>query len=76
MSLIALIMHQFIHQNFMKMSEIYVNKCIFINDYDIKLLNICYIIEVYMILYIFTMHRTIIISIRLLVRSQLTCQPD
>ena len=76
MSLITLIMQQFIHQNFMKMSEIFVNKCIFINDYNLILLQIYNIMEIDMILYIFTMHRTIIISIRLLVRSQPTCQPD
>ena len=40
MSLIALIMNQFIHQNFMKMSETFVNKCMFINNYDIKLIKI------------------------------------
>ena len=74
MSLIALIMHQLIHQNSMKMSEIYVNKCIFINDYDIILIKIYNIMEINMILYIFSMHRMIIIGIRLLVRSQLMCQ--
>ena len=56
MSLIALIMNQFIHHNFMKMSEIFVNKCVFITDYDIKLIKIHYIIEVYIILYIFSMY--------------------
>ena len=75
MSVIALIMNQFIHQDFMKMSETFVNKCMFINDYDIKLIKIYYIIEVYMILYIFTMHGTMIIRIRLLMRSQPTCRP-
>ena len=40
MSLIALIMNQLIHQHFMKMSEIFINKCIFINDYGTKLIKI------------------------------------
>ena len=76
MSLIALIMNQLIHQHFMKMSEIFVNKCIFINDYGIKLIKIYYIIEVCMIVNIFSMHRLIFVSVRLLLGSQLTCQPD
>ena len=60
----------------MKMSEMFVNKCIFINNYDIKLIKIYNIIEIYMILYIFLMHRTIIVNIKLLVGSQPTCQSD
>ena len=56
MSLISLIMNQLIHQTFMKMSERFVNKCVFIHNYDIKLIEIYYIIEVYMILYIFSMY--------------------
>ena len=72
MSLIALIMHQLICQNVMKMSEIFVNKCVFINDYDIILIKIYNIMEIYIILYIFSMHRMMIVGIRLLVRSQPT----
>ena len=75
MSLIVLIINQLIHQHFMKMSEIFV-KCIFINDYDIKLIKIYYIIEVCMIVNIFSMHRIIFVSVRLLLGSQPTCQPD
>ena len=67
---------QFTHQHFMKMSEMLVNKSIFINNYDIKLAKIYNIIEIYMILYIFLMHRTIIVNIKLLVGSQPTCRPD
>ena len=66
MSLIALIMNQFIHHNFMKTSEIFVNKCIFINDYDVKITKIYYIIEVCIIVNIFSMYRTIFVSVRLL----------
>ena len=69
MSLIALIMNQLIHQHFMKMSEIFVNKCVFINDYDIKLIKIYYIIEVCMIVNISSMHRLIFVSVRLLLGS-------
>ena len=76
MSLIVLIMNQFICHNFMKTSEIFINKCVFINDYDIKLVKIDYIIEVCMIMNIFSMHRTIIVSVRLLLGSQPTCQLD
>ena len=76
MSLIALIMNQLIHQHFMKMSEIFVNKCVFINDYDIKLIKIYYIIEVCMIVNISSKHRLIFVSVRLLLGSWLTCQPD
>ena len=32
--------------------------------------------EINMILYIFSMHRTIIVNVRLLVGSKPTCQPD
>ena len=76
MPLIALIMNQLIHQHFMKTSEIFVNKCIFINDYDVKLIKLYYIIEACMIVNIFSMHRIIFVSVRLLLGSQLTCQPD
>ena len=76
MSLIALIMKQFICHNFMNISEIFINKCVFINDYNVKLVKLYYIIEVCMIVNIFSMYRTIIVSIRILVGSQLTCQPD
>ena len=60
----------------MKMNEIFVNKCIFVNAYDIKLIKIYYIIEVCMIVKIFSMHRLIFVSVRLLLGSQLTCWPD
>ena len=76
MSLIALIMNQFICHNFMKMSEIFINKCVFINDYNIKLVKSYYIIEVCMIVNIFPMHRIIIVSIRILVGSWPTCWLD
>ena len=72
----ALIMFQLTHQNSMKMSEIFVNKCIFINDCDIKLITIYIIIEIYMISYIFSMHKTIIVNVRLSVGFQLTCWLD
>ena len=76
MSLIALIMNQLIHQHSMKMSEIFANKCVFINDYDIKLIKIYYTIEVCMIVNISSMHRLIFVSVRLLLGSWLTCRPD
>ena len=61
----ALIMFQLTHQSFMKMSEIWVNNCVFVNNYNIKLIKIHDIIEIYMILYVFSMHRTIIVNVRL-----------
>ena len=76
MSLIALTMNQCIYQHFMKMNEISVNKCIFINDYDVKLIKIYYIIEVCMIVNMFSMHRLIFVSVRTLLGSQPTCWPD
>ena len=76
MSLIALITNQLIHQHFMKMSEIFVNKCVFINDYDIKLIKIYYIIEICIIVNISSMHRLIFLSIRLLLGSQPICWLD
>ena len=42
-------MNQCIHQHSMKMNEIFVYKCIFINDYDVKIMKLCYIIEIYKI---------------------------
>ena len=69
-------MNQLIHQHFKKMSEIIVTKCIFINDYDVKLIKIYYIIEVCMIVNIFSMHRLVFVSVRLLLGSRPTCRPD
>ena len=76
MSLIVLIMNWCIHQHSMKMNEIFMHKCIFINNYDVKMTKIYYIIEVCMIVNIYLSHRLIFISVRLLLGSQLTCQPD
>ena len=60
----------------MKMSEIFVNKYVFINDYGIKLIKIYYIIEVCIIVNISSMHRLIFEGFRLLLGSWLTCRPD
>ena len=60
----------------MKMSEILVTKCVFVNDYDVKLIKIYHIIEVCMIVTIFSLHRLVFVSVRLLLGSWLTCQPD
>ena len=60
----------------MRMSEILVTKCVFVNDYDVKLIKICYIIEVCMIVNIFSMHRLVFANVTLLLGSQLTCWPD
>ena len=76
MSLIALIMNQCICHNFMKMSEIFINKYVFLSDYNVKLVKLYYIIEICVIVNIFSMHRTIIVNIRILVGSWPTCRPD
>ena len=60
----------------MKMNEIFIQKCVFINDYNVKMMKIYCIKEACMIMNIFSMHRSIFVGIRLVLGSQLTCQPD
>ena len=76
MSLIALTMNQYIHQHSMKMNELFVHKCIFINNNDVKIMNLCYMIEIYMIMNTFIMYWTMFVSVKTLVESWLTCRPD
>ena len=73
-------MSLFIHHNFMRMSELVVIKLLinvkFIDDYSVKLVfNLLYNRNMYDNKYNF-MYNMIFISIKLLVGSWPTCQPD
>ena len=41
---------------FMKMSEVFINKYTFIHNYNVKIVKICYIIRICMIVNIFSMY--------------------
>ena len=58
------------------MNEIFVHKYIYLNDNDVKIVKVYYIIEVCMIMKIFSMHKLIVVIFRLLLGSQPTCQQD
>ena len=77
---ILLIISLFIHHNFMKMSELFIIKLLinvkFIDDYNVKLVLIYYIIELCMITNMIFMYNMIFVGIKLLVGSWLTCWLD